>query len=184
MRKFALAVFAAVFAAEIFAAPFVTPDMIKRNGLTDEQYETLWKMGKSPRIDIGTMRQLMFRANRYGNVTNWLDICGKTNDFAKLSFKLQGDNFQLEEIRKELTQTNSQLRVELSAAVALAMEYENDARTTREIRKAAKRTEKNLQKVLKSLEQAKKKAADEDEAALWTALISILEGKDPNDEEA
>lgn len=87
----------AVFVNNAGAAPFVTPDMIKRNGLTDEQYEMLWRQGKNPRIDIGTVRQLMFRAGRYGNVTNWLDICGKTNDFAKLSFKLQGDNFALVE---------------------------------------------------------------------------------------
>ena len=49
-----------------------------------------------------------------------------------------------------------------------------DAKTTREIRKAAKRAEKNLSKVIKAIEQAKKKASDEDEAALYDLLISIL----------
>jgi len=49
-----------------------------------------------------------------------------------------------------------------------------DAKTTREIRKAAKRAEKNLSKVIKAIQQAKKKASDEDEAALYDLLISIL----------
>jgi len=49
-----------------------------------------------------------------------------------------------------------------------------DAKTTREIRKAAKRAQKNIDKILKTIEQAKKKASDEDEAALYDLLISIL----------
>lgn len=91
------------------AAPFVTPGMIKRNGLTDEQYEQLWAVGKNPSIDQTTARNWIFRSGRYQNVTNWLDICGKTNDFAKLSYKLQGDNFELEETNKVLVATNSAL---------------------------------------------------------------------------
>ena len=44
------------------AAPnFVTSAMLKRNGLTDEQYEMLWKAGKSPKVDIATLRDLIFR---------------------------------------------------------------------------------------------------------------------------
>lgn len=77
------------------AAPFVTPAMMKRNGLTDEQYELLWSQGKNPRIEIGAAREWIFRASRYTNVVEWLEICGRTNDFAKLSHKLQGDNFAL-----------------------------------------------------------------------------------------
>lgn len=49
-----------------------------------------------------------------------------------------------------------------------------DAKTTREIRKAAKRAQKNIDKILKTIEQTKKKASDEDEAALYDLLISIL----------
>lgn len=49
-----------------------------------------------------------------------------------------------------------------------------DAKTTRDIRKAAKRAEKNLSKVIKAIEQAKKKASDEDEAALYDLLIEML----------
>jgi len=49
-----------------------------------------------------------------------------------------------------------------------------DAKTTREIRKAAKRAQKNIDKILKTIKQAKKKASDEDEVALYDLLISIL----------
>lgn len=81
-----------------YAAPqFITPGMMKRNGLTDEQYQILWNQGKNPQIDIATARDWIFRASRYTNVVEWLEICGRTNDFAKLSHKLQGDNFALTE---------------------------------------------------------------------------------------
>ena len=84
-------------ALRIQAAPPLTPAMIKRNGLTDEQYEMLWKQGKNPQIDVATARDWIFRASRYTNVVEWLDVCGRTNDFARLSHKLQGDNFALVE---------------------------------------------------------------------------------------
>lgn len=88
----------------VHAAPsFITPSMMKRNGLTDEQYEMLWKQGKHPQIDIAAARDWIFRASRYTNVVEWLEICGKTNDFAKLSHKLQEVNFELTEINKALT---------------------------------------------------------------------------------
>lgn len=64
-----------------------------------------------------------------------------------------------------------------------AAEYEADAQATKDIRKAAKRAEKNLSKVIKAIEQAKKKASDEDEAALYDLLIEILapeDGKEDN----
>ena len=77
------------------APPFVTPAMMKRNGLTDEQYEMLWSQGKHPQIDIATARDWIFRASRYSNVVEWLAELGKTNDFARLSHKLQADNFAL-----------------------------------------------------------------------------------------
>lgn len=102
MKTIARILFAALFAVILIgiacAAPnFVTPSMVKRNGLTDEQYELLWGQGKNPKIDIATARDWIFRASRYTNVVEWLDICGTTNNFAKLSHKLQGDNFALVE---------------------------------------------------------------------------------------
>ena len=92
------AVFGTIVICSSFAAPpFVTPAMMKRNGLTDEQYQLLWKQGKNPQIDVAAARDWIFRASRYANVVEWLEICGKTNDFAKLSHKLQSDNFALTE---------------------------------------------------------------------------------------
>lgn len=98
------AIFGTIVICSSFAAPpFVTPAMMKRNGLTDEQYQLLWKQGKNPQIDVATARDWIFRASRYANVVEWLEICGKTNDFAKLSHKLQGDNFALIETNGVLT---------------------------------------------------------------------------------
>ena len=74
------------------AAPFVTPEMIKRNGLTDEQYQRLWAQGKRPQIDIATARDWIFRSARYQNVTNWLEVIGKTNDFARLVIPTMATN--------------------------------------------------------------------------------------------
>ena len=97
------AIFGTIVICSSFAAPpFVTPAMMKRNGLTDAQYELLWKQGKNPQIDIATARDWIFRASRYTNVVEWLEICGKTNDFAKLSHKLQGDNFGLTKTNRVL----------------------------------------------------------------------------------
>lgn len=93
-----LIMLAVVLGTAVYATPsFVTPAMVKRNGLTDEQYQLLWKLGKNPQIDVAAARDWVFRASRYTNVVEWLEICGKTNDFAKLSLKLQRDNFELVE---------------------------------------------------------------------------------------
>ena len=54
------------------------------------------------------------------------------------------------------------------------------AQVTKDIRKAAKRAEKNISKVVKTLEQARKKAGSEDEAGLYDVLIGIL--SDPGKE--
>lgn len=83
-------------------APFVTPDMMKRNGLTDEQYELLWKQGKNPRIDIGAARQWIYRSSRYQNVAEWLETIGRTNNFAALAAKVP----RLAEQNDHLVSTN------------------------------------------------------------------------------
>lgn len=77
-----------LIATTVMCAPFITPDMMKRNGLTDEQYEALWAIGKNPRIDIGAARQWVYRSSRYQNVTNWLGIIGRTNNYAALAAKV------------------------------------------------------------------------------------------------
>lgn len=85
----------------------------------------------------------------------------------------------------EWTQTNAVQRVigqrqtntfeqKLEEARAEAAEYEADAKTLRDMRKAAKRTEKNLSKILKTIEQAKKKAESEDEAQFYELLEGII----------
>ena len=50
-----------------------------------------------------------------------------------------------------------------------------DAQLTRSVKKLAKRSEKNREKVLKELQKAIKKAGDEDEAALYQSLVDILD---------
>ena len=111
MKALPLALIAALTAGIALAAPFLTPSMIRRNGLTDEQYEALWKAGRHPRIEPAAARDWMRRAYRYQNVVEWLAICGETNDFAKLSSVLQADNFRLTETNSWLAATNRSLSV-------------------------------------------------------------------------
>lgn len=156
------------------APPFVTPAMMKRNGLTDEQYELLWKQGKNPQIDVATARDWVFRASRYTNVVEWLDVCGKTNDFAKLSHKLQVDCFELAETNKAvkaenvvLVRKNKTLEIDLANA-------DGYRKAVKEIEKAARKDAKNLAKLRKDLEKYKKKAETEDFAQLCTLLLNML----------
>lgn len=89
MKK-ALAAILALAAVAAFAAPqFVTSSMRLRNGLTDAQYARLWSLGFKPTVDVATARDWVYRASRYDNVTNWLAICGTTNNFAALASQLQ-----------------------------------------------------------------------------------------------
>lgn len=174
MKTAILLSYACCLAASAFAAPhFVTPGMIQRNGLTDEQYELLWKQGKNPKIDIATARDWIFRSSRYQNVTNWLDVIGKTNDFARLVVPTMEKNEQLTATNAVLVHAVGRLERDLEDA-----KHGDDI--YKALQKAAKRTEKNLEKVVKDLEKAKKKASTEEEVALYSALIAILEGKDPN----
>lgn len=156
------------------APPFITPAMMKRNGLTDEQYELLWKQGKNPKIDVATARDWIFRSSRYTNVVEWLEICGKTNNFAKLSHKLQGDNF-------ELTETNKAVKAENVVLVRKNKDLETDLedadgyrKMVKEIEKAARKDEKNLAKLRKDLEKYAKKAETEafEELCYW--LLELL----------
>lgn len=163
------------------AAPFVTPDMIKRNGLTDEQYALLWRQGKHPAIDIATARDWVFRSSRFQNVTNWLDVIGKTNDFARLVYPTMTTNELLRAENKELTGAVGKLARDLEMANARADEAEHDANIYKAFQKAAKRAEKNLNKVIKAVEKARDKSSTEDEYALYTMLINLLQGNEPND---
>lgn len=92
------------------AAPkFVTAKMLRRNGLTDEQYEMVWNMGLRPRIEVAAARDWVFRASRYENVRDWLDEIGRTNDFARLAARVP----HLTETNAMLVATNKVLKFEV-----------------------------------------------------------------------
>lgn len=156
------------------APPFVTPSMMKRNGLTDDQYEMLWMQGRNPQIDVASARDWIFRASRYKNVVEWLEACGKTNDFAKLSHKLQGDNFELIETNKAVVAENVYLVKKNNALVMDLSDADGYRKAVKEIEKAARKDTKNLAKLRKDLEKYKKKAETEDFAQLCTLLLEML----------
>ncbi len=91
------------------AAPFVTENMMKRNGLTDEQYELLWSQGKRPQIEQSAAREWIFRSSRYDNVVEWLQTLGKTNDFAKLAGVLSTNCVMLKDAVASITAQNTTL---------------------------------------------------------------------------
>ena len=167
--KTGIAIFALFAAACATAAPFATPGMMRRNGLTDEQYEALWAAGRHPRIEPGAAREWIFRASRYSNVTNWLDECGRTNDFAALSYRLQGENFALAGTNAVLAATNSALRVEVAG-------LEPDAKALRKAAKAAakaaEKDAKNFEKWIGDTEKAARKSSAE-MAEFYDAVLAI-----------
>lgn len=200
---FALMVICGQFA--VFAAPpFITPAMMKRNGLTDAQYEMLWKQGRNPKIDIATARDWIFRASRYQNVTNWLEICGRTNDFAKLSHTLQAENFDLTETNKVVVALakaekkakeivegeRDEARAERDSAKSerdAARKERDTAKAERDsakayekrikdIQKAARKDAKNLEKLVKDIKKYRNKASTEDFKELCGLLLEVLEG--------
>lgn len=158
-----------------FGAPhFITPNMMKRNGLTDEQYENFWKIGKNPRIEQAAAREWMFRAYRYGNVTNWLEIIGKTNNFAALSYKLHNDNEILDASNKiykawngTLVKSNEWLNVELE----YTKQYE---KTIKDLEKAARKDSKNLGKLRKEVEKFRDKAETDGFRETCQIILDIL----------
>jgi hypothetical protein len=90
--KYALIILS-LFSLTAFAdsPKFVSSQMMKRNGLTDEQYEILWACGFKPSVDAATMRDIMFKAFRYQNTIEWLEHCGASNNFARLAAKLTSE---------------------------------------------------------------------------------------------
>ena len=163
----------------------ILPCQVYRRGLTNEQIDGILR--KHPdaqlRITAQDWRGMRYQLTRFHNMTNYVEQIGNSNDCAKVLLHLH-------DVGEELKGSNSTLRVSLDKAVRdaeawreTAAEYEADAQATKDIRKAAKRAEKNLSKVIKAIEQAKKKASDEDEAALYDLLIEILapeDGKEDN----
>lgn len=182
--KLFLTIICGSLALYLQAAPFVTPQMMKRNGLTDEQYEKLWSMGKRPRIDVGAARQWMYRANRYSNVTNWLNTIGKTNNFAALAARvpvlteenetLVATNAVLVKLKKKWKDLSESWYMTATNFQAVAEANEADATAMREIRKSVKKSEKNISKVISTIEKAKKKAESDEELVLYELLLSII----------
>lgn len=158
--KRGICIFGIGLALAIHAAPpFVTPAMMKRNGLTDEQYELLWKQGKNPQIDVATARDWIFRASRYTNVVEWLEVMGTTNDFAKLSHKLQGDNFALAE-------TNSALAASVREWKSSAENWQSSAEAWME---AATNNAARVERVTAALDERRAEYVEKrDKAALPT----------------
>ena len=154
----------------------ILPCQVYRRGLTNEQIDGI--LARHPdaqlRITAQDWRGMRYQLTRFHNMTNYVEQIGGSNDCSKVLLKLH-------DVGDELSKSNSALRVSLDKAVRdaeawreTAAEYEADAQATKDIRKAAKRAEKNLSKIVKTIEQAKKKASDEDEAALYDLLIAIL----------
>ena len=180
MRKFRLillAVLAANIAVALTAsAKGLLPCMVYRLGLTNEQIDQILSAHPDAQLRITAQdwRGMSYQLHRFQNMTNYVEEIGNSNDCARVLLRLHDTG-------EELSRSNSTLRVSVTRAVAdakawkdAAKEYEADAAKVRDIRKAAKRAEKNLSKVVKALEQAKKKSASEEESVLYVLLIDIL----------
>lgn len=97
------------FASADAVRPFFTGNMMKRNGLTDEQYIQLWSIGRRPQIEPAAAKEWIYRAHRYDNVMEWFQELGKTNNFARLSYALSTNVVSLKDNISTLTTTNSAL---------------------------------------------------------------------------
>lgn len=149
-----------LLAFRVSAAPFLTPEMMKRNGLTDEQYEKLWSIGKNPQVDVGAARQWMYRSSRYGNVMEWLELIGKTNNFAALAARVPA----LAERNDELLATNRLLATSRDEWRSLAESWYATA-TNRQSRMNA---------VIEWAREQQEKAKLQTTKAIWQSFIDRL----------
>lgn len=174
MKRTILAI-GVILAAGILLADALPIDWFrKRNGLTDNQVDDIFERNPNAvlRLSRGKWMELKYRLHRFDNMKDWLNM--------QIQGRLGDEILRVADTNQVLVASNSSLRIEAEYQRCRADEAEDDARVTRELRKASRRSEKNLKKVVKTLEQAKKKAMTEEEAALYTAIVAILEGKDPN----
>ena len=164
----------------ILAAGLVFADALpmdwfrKRNGLTDAQVDDIFERNPNAvlRLSRGKWMELKYRLHRFDNMKDWLNM--------QIQGKLGDEILRVTDTNKVLVASNSTLRIEAAYQRDRADAAEDDARVTRELSKASKRCEKNLEKIVKTLEQAKKKAATEEEVALYAALIAVLQDIAPN----
>jgi len=74
----------------------------------------------------------------------------------------------------QIRDAKATFREKFAANLAALQDAETELKPLRDLRKAVKRTEKNLSKIVKTLQQAIKKASDEEEAALYQSIIDLL----------
>lgn len=74
----------------------------------------------------------------------------------------------------QIRDAKATFKEKFAANLAALESAETELKPLRDLRKAVKRTEKNLSKIVKTLQQAIKKASDEDEAALYQSIIDLL----------
>lgn len=115
MKLIALSV---LFSAVAFAASCacIPREWCMRNGLTDEQIDGMFGRFKDPnfsvRITRETWNNIKFNTHRYNNVTNWLGIIGRTNNYARLVVPTMATNDVLKVKVGTLSRLNSVLRTE------------------------------------------------------------------------
>ena len=131
--------------------PFFTGSMLKRNGLTDEQYIQLWNIGRRPQIEPAAAKEWIYRAHRYDNVMEWFQELGKSNNFARLSYALSTNVVSLKDNISTLTTTNSALEKsikDLSFKAGLFYDQMTNAEMRAEIAtNLANKAEQRLNKV-------------------------------------
>ena len=131
--------------------PFFTGNMMKRNGLTDEQYIQLWSIGRRPQIEPAAAKEWIYRAHRYDNVMAWFQELGKSNNFARLSYALSTNVVFLKDHISTLTTTNSVLEKsikDLSSKAEFFYDQMTNAETRAEIAtNLANKAEQRLNKV-------------------------------------
>ena len=123
--------------------------------LTDTERQYLRNLSTRPRCEE---RKLIVEGGKTNIVETWRRggyEWKQTNGVRRIIGKIQSNTF--------LDQVQS---------------YKLDADMTREMRKKAKKSGKNLEKVLKVLHQVVDKATSEDEAELYRSLIELLEGEE------
>ena len=180
MKKTILIISIIAITATTFAAPFVTSRMMLRNGLTDEQYEYLWSIGKNPKIEQSAARQWIYRASRYENVIEWLQDLGKTNDFARLAARLSTNNVALVEQVQSLVSTNGVLNTTIKNLQALSDDYfanwTNSYARAELAEKRADAVKSSLNERRDEYVQKRDDAKLQTTKAIYQAFIDIIDG--------
>ncbi len=165
MRKVRYAIILAALAvglmAQTAAAKGMLPWMVHRRGVTNEQIEKI--LEKHPnavlRITAQDWRGVCYQLTRFENMTNYVEQIGSTQDCARVLLRLN-------DAKEELSRTNSALRIEVKQAAKAVEEWKETAdewkayaetnaaaaQVTKDLRKAVKRAEKNVSKIIKTIQ--------------------------------